>query len=41
MYMDFTVCLKHSLLALEVNLQNILCVIVIVIISYSSAFYSI
>lgn len=39
--MDYTVCLKYVLLELAVNLQNILCVIVIVIISYGPVFYSI
>lgn len=41
--MDCIVCLKYILLVLEMNLQDILCVIVIVIVilSYSSVFYSI
>lgn len=40
LYMDCIVCLKYILLVLEVNLQNILRVTAIAIISYSSVFYS-
>ena len=40
LYTDYTLCLKCILWVLEVNLQNIWFMIVIVIRSYSSVFYS-